>query len=597
MHNSLHSYQGGIPVIEEAIYHQPYGTYAYALSPHHARIMLRAKKGDVKACHLVHEDRYLLPGTYATSTLTYVGSDEKFDYLQTTVESQTKRIRYRFLIDDGVSRVWYGEQGISADKETAGWFQLAYLTARDLYMAPKWEDDAVVYQIFPDRFYNGDTANDPEGVLPWGELPKADTFFGGDLRGINEKLPYLQELGVNLIYMTPIFLSPSTHKYDTADYYRIDPMFGDLDDIKQLVKEAHDRNIRVMLDAVFNHCGAEFGPFQDVVKNGKKSKYKDWFHLHGFPVDMETINYETFANHVATMPKLRTENPEVKQYLLQVAEYWVKEVGIDGWRLDVANEVDHAFWREFREVVKTANPEALIIGEVWHDSTPWLQGDQFDGVMNYLFRDAVVNFFAKGTIDAERFDARLTKTRMMYKEQSNRSMFNLLGSHDTERFLTLCKENTDKMRLAVTFQMTYVGIPEIYYGDEVGMVGETDPDCRRTMIWDEEKQNRDLLQLHKDLIQIRKQHPALQTGAFRTLIRDPLTNLYGYVRENEKESIVVLLNNSPFAQTVSLPDGGKGTDLLTGKKQKGNVKLTAYEAKVILLDNGAPKDKRTSRKG
>lgn len=572
-------------MIKEAILHLPYGAYAYAISSHEARIVLRAKRGEVKACHIVHEDRYQLPETYAIASMEFSGSDELYDYFQVTVKSQTKRIRYRFLLEDGVTRLWYGEKGFAQEPDTAGWFELAYLTVRDRYLVPDWVADAIVYQIFPERFHNGDTTNDPKGTVPWGsQLPERDTFFGGDLRGIIDKLPYLKDLGVNLVYMTPIFLSPSTHKYDTADYYKIDPTFGDLQTIKQLVQEAHKHGIRVMLDAVFNHCGSEFAPFQDVLKNGADSPYKDWFHLQGFPVDTGKINYETFANDVSSMPKLRTENPEVKNYLLKVAEYWVKEIGIDGWRLDVANEVDHAFWREFREVVKAAKPDALIIGEVWHDSTPWLQGDQFDGVMNYLFRDAAIRFFAKGTLDAEGFDARLTNTRMRYKEQANKSMFNLLGSHDTERFLTLCGEKLERMRLAVIFQMTYMGMPEIYYGDEVGMVGENDPDCRRAMIWEAEKQNQDFLQLHKNLIRIRKEHKALQTGSFRTVLKDPLTNLYGYVRENEEESIYVVFNNSPFAQKAAIP-AASAMDLLHNQEYGTSVELEPYGARILLLQS------------
>ncbi|MGZ4111600.1 MAG: alpha-glycosidase [Tumebacillaceae bacterium] len=569
-------------MILEAILHLPHGPYAYALLSHTARITLRAKRGDLKTVALVHEDRYQAPHTFETLELDFVGSDELYDYFQATIESKTRRIRYRFLLDDGVKRMWYGERGFFPVGESAGWFQLAYLTTADQFVVPDWVDSAVVYQIFPDRFHNGNRANDPEGVRPWGEKPTPRTFFGGDLQGITEKLPYLQELGVNLLYLTPVFLSPSTHKYDTIDYMQIDPMFGDLETMKQLVQAAHARGIRIMFDAVFNHCGAKFPPFVDVLAQGEKSKYKDWFHIRSFPVDMQEVNYETFNVKTPSIPKLRTETPEVREYLLHVAEYWIKEVGIDGWRLDVANEVDHVFWREFRNVVRAANPQALIIGEVWHDSSAWLQGDQWDGVTNYLFRDAVLDFFAKRTIDAEVFDASLTRTRMMYKEQANRSMFNLLGSHDTERFLTMCKEHVEWMKLAVTFQMTYVGIPQIYYGDEIGMVGENDPDCRRTMIWDEEAQNGELLALHKRLIALRKAHPALQTGRFRTVLKDALHNVYGYVRENEQEQILVLLNNSPEAQTAVLPDVN-GTDLLTGGAQQGPLHLAAYEAKVLLM--------------
>jgi cyclomaltodextrinase len=573
-------------MIQEAILHLPYGAYAYALSSHEARVMLRAKRGDLKKVHLVHADRYRLEDDLEMLEVGYSGSDDLYDYFQTTIHSKTRRVAYRFLLDDGVRRLWYGEKGFAEHGDAAGYFQLAYLATGDLFEIPDWVDEAIVYQIFPDRFCNGNEKNDPDGVRPWGEKPKWDTFFGGDLEGIIEKLPYLQELGVNLIYMTPIFKSPSTHKYDTSDYLTIDPMFGDLATLKRLVSEAHKRGMRVMLDAVFNHCGSQFPYFQDVVEKGEKSRYKDWFHLHSFPVDTEKVNYETFATKVASMPKLRTENPEVREYLLHVAEYWIQEVGIDGWRLDVSNEIDHAFWREFRRVVRKANSQALIIGEVWHDSTPWLLGDQWDGVMNYLFRDAVVEFFAKRTLDAERFDNRLTNTRMRYKEQANRAMFNLLGSHDTHRFLTLCEERVERMRLAVMFQMTYVGIPEVYYGDEVGMLGENDPDCRRCMIWEEAKQNRELFDLHRKLIALRKKHKALQTGTYRTVRADALYNVYGYVRENAEESVYVVLNNGLITAEVTLPAGVTGVDLLTGETYAGTFSLPSMEGVVLLLNGG-----------
>jgi len=571
-------------MLQEAILHMPFGAFAYALSSHEARIVLKARRGDVKTCSLVHVDRYFKPGTLETMEMTLSGSDEQFDYFQATVRSETRRISYRFLLEDGVRRLWYGDRGFASDGESVGWFQLPYLATGDLYHVPDWVEDAVVYQIFPDRFHNGERANDPDGTLPWGELPRWDTFFGGDLQGILDKLDYLQELGVNLLYLTPIFLSPSTHKYDTIDYLTIDPMFGDLDVFKRLVAALKSRGMRIVLDAVFNHCGRQFAPFLDVIEKGEESAYKDWFHLHGLPVDTDSINYETFANDVASMPKLRTENPEVREYLLQVAKYWVEEIGIDGWRLDVANEVDHDFWREFRKVVRKANPDALIIGEVFHDAQPWLQGDQWDGVMNYLFRDVMLDFFAKRKIDAAGFDEQLTSTRLRYKEQASKAMFNLLGSHDVERFLTACDEKPERMKLAVLFQMTYVGMPEIYYGDEVGMVGKTDPDCRRCMIWDEAEQNRDLLDWHRRLIKVRKSRKALQTGTYRAVLKDALHNVYGFLREKENERIFTVLNNGQAPATVELPEGAAaGLDLLTGETVKGPFVLKEMEGRIILL--------------
>ncbi|GIQ62169.1 hypothetical protein PACILC2_07370 [Paenibacillus cisolokensis] len=212
-----------------------------------------------------------------------------------------------------------------------------------------------------------------------------------------DRLDYLTELGVNAIYFTPVFEATTNHKYDTSDYFRVDPHFGTNETLKTLVRECHARGIRVLLDAVFNHSGRQFAPFVDVIEKGEESLYKDWFHVRKWPLRIEdgVPTYETFAFE-PIMPKLNTSNPEVRDYLLKVASYWMDEIGIDGWRLDVANEVDHQFWREFRQTVKKANPDAYILGEIMHDAMPWLQGDQFDAVMNYPFTNTVIDFSLRG---------------------------------------------------------------------------------------------------------------------------------------------------------------------------------------------------------
>jgi len=266
-----------------------------------------------------------------------------------------------------------------------------------------------------------------------------------------------------------------------------------------------------------------------------------------------------------------TENPELRKYLLEVAVYWIKEAGIDGWRLDVASELGHEFLRELRKAVKRANPDAIIIGEIPHFASSWLEGDQCDSVMNYLFRLATVDFFAKGTINAGEFDARLAKLRMMYKEPVNHVLYNLLGSHDTVRFLLLCGNKIEKMMLAVIFQMTYPGMPAIYYGDERGMVGGADPDNRRTMDWGElEGQRKKLFELYKKLVALRKNHPALKIGEFFTQFVDQKNNVYSYLRRSESQEILIVLNNSEKTQKIAIPSprNWKGTviDLLEGKK-------------------------------
>ena len=315
----------------------------------------------------------------------------------------------------------------------------------DLHKKVDWCDRAIFYQIFVDRFHMGSCSKDRNYIdKDWGELPKPKGFYGGDLPGITEKLDYLQDLGINSIYLTPIFQSPSNHKYDTIDYEEVDAMFGTNRDLKELVESAHKRGIKILLDAVFNHCSCLCKQFQDVLRKGKESVYYDWFIIRGDRPVLEQMNYECFAacNY---MPKWNTNNPEVQKFLLHIATKWIKEYGIDGWRLDVADEVSHDFWRQFRKAVKAAKPDALIVGENWHDSRPWLEGDQFDSIMNYSFTKACLDYFAYEKYSAQRFCERLSEILMRNTDQVNEMMLNLLDSHDTERFLTNVGENADKL--------------------------------------------------------------------------------------------------------------------------------------------------------
>lgn len=287
------------------------------------------------------------------------------------------------------------------------------------------------------------------------------------------------------------------------------------------------------------------------------------------------------------MPKLNTENPEVKEYLLKVAEYWIKEVGIDGWRLDVANEVDHGFWREFRKVVKAANPEAYILGEIWHESAPWLEGDKFDAVMNYPFTDAVLDFFISGTLDAEAFANAIGKQLSRYPLQASEVAFNLLDSHDTARLLTLAGGDEKKFKLAALFQFTFLGTPCIYYGDEVGMDGDNDPGCRKCMEWDPAKQDRDLFSFYQKLIAVRSSHPALRSGAFRFLEAGRGGSKLAYERSQGDDIIIVLMNTEETAQTFRLNvEERSWENLFTGdslRAERGmlSVKLPAYGYTVI----------------
>jgi glycosidase len=406
---------------------------------------------------------------------------------------------------------------------------------------PAWVKDAIFYQIFPERFANANPRNDPPKVEPWGALPKSKSYFGGDLQGIINKLDYIQSLGVNCLYLNPIFESNSNHKYHAKDYLKIDPAFGDEKVFKQLVDGCHSRGIRIILDAVWNHSGTDFFAFEDIKKNGKKSKYVKWFNIYSFPVGPPSKpNYECWWN-LGDLPKLMTHNPEVRDYLYKVTEKWMK-FGIDGWRLDVPNEIPHPFWIEWRKLVKRLNPDAYIVGEIWDDATPWLKGDQFDAVMNYRFRKACLDFFVHEKTTSSEFGNALQTTLRSYPQEANYAMQNLLGSHDTERFLTLCKGDKQRMKLAWLFQMTYLGAPMIYYGDEIGMEGGKDPDCRRTMIWDEAKQDRELLAEMKKLIQMRNENPVFTNGDFE-IVEMNNRHLFVFTRQFKNHQAVVVLNN------------------------------------------------------
>jgi len=414
---------------------------------------------------------------------------------------------------------------------------------------PNWVKDAIFYQIFPERFANGDKSNDPDNTVSWGTDPTRQNFFGGDLQGIIDHIPYLKDLGISAIYLNPIFKGRTNHKYDTCNYFKIDPRFGSKKTFRTLIEKAHQEDIKVILDAVFNHCGAGFWAFEDVKEKGPSSEYAPWFFINNHPIKKDPLNYQT-AGCTWYLPKLNVEHPEVREHLLNVATYWIEEFEIDGWRLDIPWKVPYGFWVEFREEVKALNPNAYIVGEVWRDSIPWTRGDTCDGVMNYTLREYVLDYCVHQTMDAEDFDYEVANLRKNHGEWAPFQL-NLLGSHDTPRFLTLCENDVKKAVVAWTFVFTYIGSPMIYYGDEIGLEGGNDPDCRRSMPWDETQWNKEIYNLYRKLISLRKKHPALRTGSFKTL--KVFNGVYVYLRHQEDENIIVILNPRGAYNHIKIP--------------------------------------------
>lgn len=562
-------------ITKEALYHESKSNYAYGYDSNTLHLRFRAKKGEVKKATLRLGDPYIWEkgggggnlngeGAYGWKADFYEMRLEAktlyHDYFFVEVPQDTKRNRYAFIIEDEDELLLFGEKEIltiqskDPSKESAlanisNFFCFPYLNEMDILKVPKWAKSTIWYQIFPDRFCNGDPSNDPKEVMPWESRPTMHNFMGGDLQGVMDRLDYLHDLGISGIYFCPIFKGDTNHKYETVDYMQIDPAFGTNELFKELVQKAHALGIRIMLDGVFNHTGHQHPFFQDVVNNGEKSKYKDWYCIHKYPVTYG--NYETFAT-VGHMPKINMENPETMEYFLEVGRYWVREFGIDGWRLDVANEIGHVFWRKFREEVRKINPEVLIVGEIWHDALPWLRGDQFDTVMHYPLMDACMKYFIKDQMKGEDFEEAINKILISYPVNVTENTFNLLGSHDTSRLLAEANEEVDKFKLAYAYLFTHSGSPMIYYGDEIGMTGSMghgQEDHRKCMVWDETRWNRDLHEFMKELIRIRKENSDLQAPTI-DWIDTSKENVIVYV----KKDTLVLINKAKQAVSYELDD-------------------------------------------
>lgn len=428
------------------------------------------------------------------------------------------------------------------------------------FKTPEWVKDAVFYQIFPDRFARSSRVPKPPRLEPWEAPPTFHGFKGGDLIGIVERLDYLEELGITAIYLNPIFQSTANHRYHTFDYWRVDPILGGNQAFHELLDVAHARGMRIILDGVFNHASRGFFQFNHILENGPASPYLDWFVVRGFPLhaydERRPPNYEAWWN-LHALPKFNHDNPEVREFLWQVGEHWVRE-GIDGWRLDVPGEITTpGFWEEFRRRVKAINPEAYLVGEIWHHADDWLRGDRFDGVMNYQLTRACLGFFVGDQIDhglvegigyapvpimdAPAFAREVESLLGRYPHEATLAQLNLLDSHDTARFLTIARGDVTALKLAVLFLMIYPGAPCIYYGDEIGLEGKRDPDSRRAFPWDKpETWNVELFNWFKQCIALRKAHPALRRGAYRSLYA--AGQVYACARYDKEDVFVVAFN-------------------------------------------------------
>lgn len=460
-----------------------------------------------------------------------------------------KRLQYYFVVQDEDKRLGVFENKIcpmeERDRISTEYFKFPWINPSDVIAPPDWVRDTVWYQIMPDRFARSSDASSDPKFRRWGDFsdPHFGDLYGGNLRGIRERLPYLRQLGVSGIYLTPIFLSNSNHKYNTFDYYKVDPDFGTEQDLRELVQSAHDLGMRIMLDAVFNHCGTEFFAWKDVCEKGRESQYFDWFFINrdDFVKDDFSVadgRFYTFS-FWAGMPKLNTNNPEVQRYFTDLCVHWVGDLDIDGIRFDVGDEISHSFLRRVNAAVKAKKPETFLLGEIWFDSIGWLGGFEYDSVMNYPFTGAVGDFWRDREMTARDFMHRLNFCRSLYPRQINEAIFSFLDTHDTARVRESC-QNQDEMLQKLAILLTMAGTPCLYYGTEIAMKGTHTPYNRSTMPWDEidaGKFDRFKSKVGA-LVHVRNTQPDLRRDEMTFFFDESLPRLVGY----RKGAVTVLLN-------------------------------------------------------
>jgi glycosidase len=515
-------------ITEIAVVHQPDERHRLRRSQDSWRISATTRAGDVERVEVTQGSNRTLMNQRSLSPLL----DEWWGVIQSPPGRE-----YALEFIDGTQTLRRGPFALPTDAP--------------LLETPAWVKDAVFYQIFPDRFRNGKPQNDGPEVQAWGSTPTPTGRMGGDLAGIRQGLGYLADLGVTALYLTPVFRANSNHAYDTVDYLQIDPRFGTNEELRDLVRAAHRRGIRVILDGVFNHSSPDFWAFQKLRQEGEASETRNWYFPLRFPIEVREgqQTYRTFAG-VPSMPKLNQDDPACRAYFLDVARYWIEYADIDGWRLDVADEVSHDFWREFRRVVKQAKPDAYILGEVWHDAAAWLQGDQFDAVMNYRWRQAALQAFKKeGSMRSLAESLRALEN--LYPEAALGAMYNLLGSHDTMRVRTVLEDDAGRFAALMALQFTYPGAPGIYYGDELGLAGGREPASRNAFPWELDPAQESRRKFVRRLIRLRRENPEFRSDAVHWLPSPDPESLAIYERGTNQRWRVYVANRATASVPIS----------------------------------------------
>ena len=546
-----------------AIEHKAFDNYCYCLNENQVLVTLKTGK-DIDKVEIVWGDPFdgAVMGEHGVWSGTACEIAECMELESNllwsiVVAPEFKRLRYYFIIHSGNEKIVFAESGFSSveDAESGKYsefFIFPWMNPADIIQPPEWVKKCVWYQIFPSRFAKGEYKECKKEFLPWGKLGQPVSnheSYGGNLQGIIDHLDYLKDLGITGIYSTPVNQSASQHKYDTADYLTIDSDFGTNEIFVKLVKEAHARGIRVMVDGVFNHCGKEFFAWQDVLKNKEKSKYKDWFFINDFDIRDGEPNackgkFYSFA-FVDNMPKLNTNNPEVQDYFIDVCKKWIEEFDVDGIRLDVANEPSHEFWKKLNAELKSVKPDFYIVGEIWHNSLPWLREKEFDAVMNYPLQKAICSFLEHEETSARNFEYAINRCLSMYYRQTNEVLLNQLDSHDTIRVVSRL-HSQDKALCALVLLFALPGSVCIYYGTEVLLEGGHDPDNRRCMPWKEIEEGlfNDRIDFTRKFISLRKKYSALRSSNVKFIRERESVRLLHFIKTGDGKKIHVYVNCS-----------------------------------------------------
>ena len=580
-----------------AVIHYSYDKYCYPLNKDELKISIQTGK-EITSVYLVYGDPFCFKfreGQWKWENKRVKMEEcrrfSEVNFWSVVVTPDFKRCKYFFELYSCEEKKFFFEDGFYSEGQNellnlANPFIFPWMNESDIIVPPLWAENTVWYQIFPSRFCRSSNSDD-KSFLPWPSSDHTVTnneSFGGNLAGIIEKLDYLDKLGINGLYLNPINLSVSQHKYDTQDYLCVDPEFGDGETLALLVKKAHERGMHVMLDGVFNHSGWEFFAWQDVLKNREKSRYADWFMINDFgfkgePADNAAKGFYFAFAFSDRMPKLNTNNPEVREYFLSVCETWVKKYDIDAIRLDVANELSHTFCRELRQRLRKLKPDFFIVGEIWNNSQAWLRGAEFDSVINYPLRSAIYHFASNTEKDVRFLEEKLNFCLTQYACAVERVLINQMDSHDTARLITKNGGNVDLTLLQFALILALPGSVCMYYGTEILLPGGEDPDCRRCMPWKEIAEGKfdETGSFMRSLIHIRREHPALRSEelSFYYMSND-LTGKHRLVvlQKRDKKSgeqIDCIFNFGRIPSTLTNELCAKNAEILLSRKTEGNI--------------------------